>query len=131
MLYIKIYTIWYIPYGIYHWAYGIYQYKVVYTMTQPSRWGGRVSPASDGGVDRCHLTTMIARSNHDSSIKTARTMMDTEGLRLIACRRICCHSGQRSSRQALSGTSTRLGGRSVLYLSAHRWALFHLSRVEP
>ena len=37
MVYIKIYTIWYIPYGIYHWTYGIYQLKVVYTMTQPSR----------------------------------------------------------------------------------------------
>ena len=40
MVYIMIYTIWYIPYGIYHWTYGIYQLKVVYTMTQPSRWTG-------------------------------------------------------------------------------------------
>ena len=39
MVYIMVYTIWYIPYGTYHWTYGIYQLKVVYTMTQPSRCG--------------------------------------------------------------------------------------------
>ena len=33
MVYIMIYTIWYITYGTYHWTYGIYQLKVVYTMT--------------------------------------------------------------------------------------------------
>ena len=40
MVYIMIYTICYIPYGTYHWSYGIYQLKVVYTMTQPSRCHG-------------------------------------------------------------------------------------------
>ena len=37
MLYIKICTIWYISCDIYHGVYGIYESKVVYTMTQPSR----------------------------------------------------------------------------------------------
>jgi hypothetical protein len=33
-----VYTIWYIPYGIYQLTYGIYHSKVVHTMRQPSIW---------------------------------------------------------------------------------------------
>jgi hypothetical protein len=37
MVYTMVYTIWYIPYGIYQLPDGIYHPKVVYTMRQPSR----------------------------------------------------------------------------------------------
>jgi hypothetical protein len=32
MVYILVYTMWYMPFGTYHWSYGIYHPKVVYTM---------------------------------------------------------------------------------------------------
>ena len=38
MVYTMVYTIWYIPYGMYQLPHGIYHPKVVYTMRQPSRW---------------------------------------------------------------------------------------------
>jgi hypothetical protein len=59
MVYIMVYTIWYIPYGIYQLLHGIYHPKVVYTMGQPSRCqslspaaAARVCPARLGGLAR-------------------------------------------------------------------------------
>jgi hypothetical protein len=34
-IYHTVFTIWYVPYGVYQWAYGIYNPKKVYTMRQP------------------------------------------------------------------------------------------------
>jgi hypothetical protein len=125
MVYIMVYTIWYILHGIYQLPHGIYHPKVVHTMRQPSRCGKAI-PAF---VARNRAGVVDRRAGHSGVewLKAAVARARARGHHL-ACRRHSQRQPERPERK-----DWRLGGfeksAGALGAAGPRWDPFVNARA--